>query len=103
MKQELKACPNCPNVGWYVIADENGEQEQVQCQFCDAEPSSVFNVVNTLQSELDTLKQAVIDAVFEFQKNKSDCGADLNGKHSTTILCSNYALNILRSHGLLKE
>jgi len=49
---ELKVCPNCNNVGWYVVADENGEPEQVQCQFCYTEPNSVFNAINALNEQI---------------------------------------------------
>jgi hypothetical protein len=57
---ELKACPNCNNVGWYVMADTNGEPEQVQCQFCYTEPNSVFNVVNALNEQI-TKQSALIE------------------------------------------
>ena len=42
-----KDCPNCDNVGWYVVVNTNtGEAEQEQCQFCYEEPYSVFNLIN---------------------------------------------------------
>jgi hypothetical protein len=54
---ELKACPNCNNVGYYVVEDINGEAEQVQCQFCYTEPNSVFNAVNALNEQIRLLKE----------------------------------------------
>jgi hypothetical protein len=55
---ELKACPNCNNVGWYVVENVNtGEPEQEQCRFCYTEPNSVFNVVNALNEQIRLLKE----------------------------------------------
>jgi hypothetical protein len=36
-------CPNCPDQGWYIVADNSGEPEQVQCEWCYTVPNSVFN------------------------------------------------------------
>ena len=49
---ELKACPNCNNVGWHIIADINGEPELALCQFCYEEPNSIFNVANALNEQI---------------------------------------------------
>jgi hypothetical protein len=61
---ELKACPNCNNVGYYVVEDINGEAEQVQCQFCYTEPNSVFNAVNALNEQI-TKQSALIEMLGE--------------------------------------
>ena len=38
-------CPNCPNQGWYAMPNHQTEEiEQVQCEFCNTEPNSVFNI-----------------------------------------------------------
>ena len=37
-------CPNCPDVGWYVMEDYQGEPEQIQCEFCYTVRNSVFNM-----------------------------------------------------------
>jgi hypothetical protein len=37
-------CPDCDNVGYYIVQDRFGEPEQVQCQFCYTEPNSIFNM-----------------------------------------------------------
>lgn len=39
-----KACPHCPNQGWYIVENkQTGEPEQEQCKWCDCEPDSIFN------------------------------------------------------------
>jgi len=56
--EDLKNCPHCENIGWYVDANHyTGEPEQVQCKFCYTEPKSFFNHIQSLQSQLDTLKE----------------------------------------------
>jgi hypothetical protein len=51
----------------------------------------------------DDLQKRVREAVGVIEKDKFDCGVDLDGRHSTDILCTQYALNILRNHGLIEE
>ncbi len=37
-------CPYCPDQGWYVEPNRNtGEPEQVQCEWCNTNPNSVYN------------------------------------------------------------
>lgn len=58
MTQEYVNCPACPNQGWYAEEDRyTGEPIQVQCEFCETEPNSVFNVVRRLKSETIMLEQ----------------------------------------------
>ena len=41
-------CPNCPDRGWYVVANRNtGEPEQEQCEYCYTVPDSLFNVIQS--------------------------------------------------------
>lgn len=37
-------CPNCDDVGWYVVPGRDGEPEQEQCEFCEMVPNSIFNI-----------------------------------------------------------
>jgi len=38
-------CPDCDNVGWYTDTDPaTGEAMQVQCEFCETAPGSVFRI-----------------------------------------------------------
>lgn len=37
-------CPACPDQGWYVVADNRGEAQQEQCEFCYTNPRSIFNL-----------------------------------------------------------
>lgn len=37
-------CPNCPDQGWYAVQVDEGEFEQVQCEFCYTVENSVFNL-----------------------------------------------------------
>lgn len=37
-------CPNCDDVGWYVVPGRDGEPEQEQCEFCETVPNSIFNI-----------------------------------------------------------
>ena len=53
----FKGCPNCENIGWYIVADNyTGEAQQEQCQFCYTEEDSIFNVMAKLQSANDELE-----------------------------------------------
>ncbi len=36
-------CPNCPNQGWYPEYGHSGEPVQIQCEYCNMEPNSVYN------------------------------------------------------------
>lgn len=38
-------CPNCDDVGFYVIENRQGEPEQCQCQWCYTTPQSRFNAL----------------------------------------------------------
>lgn len=40
-----KKCPNCDDVGFYVIENRQGEPEQCQCQWCYTTPQSRFNAL----------------------------------------------------------
>lgn len=53
----MKRCPNCPDQGWWEDRERfTGDPIQVQCEFCECEPDSVFNVIRNLEHELDELK-----------------------------------------------
>lgn len=44
LESAMQSCPNCPDQGWYAMPNHyTGELEQVQCEFCYANPNSVFN------------------------------------------------------------
>jgi hypothetical protein len=65
---DIKACPNCDNVGWYVVQNvHTGEPEQQQCRFCYTEPDSVFNVVAALRARIEelTIPADVLDTAIE--------------------------------------
>jgi predicted RNase H-like nuclease (RuvC/YqgF family) len=53
----MKSCPNCENIGWYIITNSRGEPEQEKCEFCYTEPDSVFNVVNDLNKTISQLQE----------------------------------------------
>ena len=36
-------CPNCENVGWYMVPDSEGQPTMEQCQWCYTVANSVFN------------------------------------------------------------
>lgn len=46
-----QSCPNCNNLGWYEGESCNGELEQVQCEWCDTTPDSVFNIRQNYQKD----------------------------------------------------
>jgi hypothetical protein len=46
-------CPNCNDVGWYVVTNRStGEAEQEQCEFCYTVPDSLFNVHEEVKAAL---------------------------------------------------
>lgn len=50
IKETGEQCPNCDNVGWYMISNYSSlpwEAEQVQCEFCYTNPNSIFNLMDS--------------------------------------------------------
>lgn len=37
-------CPNCDNIGWFMVPDSSGEPTPEQCQWCHTTPNSKFNL-----------------------------------------------------------
>lgn len=49
--RNAQRCPNCPDQGWYVVANRNtGEPEQEQCEFCCTVADSLFNVIESARA-----------------------------------------------------
>jgi len=48
-----QSCPYCPNVGYYSEAGSDGEEEQVQCEWCETTPNSIHQVKIRLRAVLD--------------------------------------------------
>jgi hypothetical protein len=49
---EIENCPNCDNVGWYMVPDSEGQPTMEQCQWCYTVPNSRFiHWVNSGASE----------------------------------------------------
>lgn len=42
---KAKRCPNCEDVGWYLVEGPHGEPQQEQCKWCDTTPDSRFNAL----------------------------------------------------------
>lgn len=62
-ESEYKNCPHCENVGWYADANPHtGEPEQVQCEFCYTEENSIFNVIQSLTTQLEEAKEKQLRA-----------------------------------------
>jgi hypothetical protein len=40
---EILDCPNCDNVGWYMVPDPEGRPTMEQCQWCYTVSNSRFN------------------------------------------------------------
>lgn len=43
---ESESCPNCPDRGWYSVHNTDGEETQVQCNWCYTVYNSRFNALN---------------------------------------------------------
>ena len=91
---DYKNCPNCPNQGWYVHPNNyTGEPEQVQCEFCECEPNSVFNVINRLEAENAKLKQninkvkadAIREATASLNQNINTNGTEFDMCYSSEL------------------
>ena len=61
----IEDCPNCDNVGWYVVSNHSAypwEAEQVQCEWCHTNPNSKYNheketTSNKKVSEMDSARE----------------------------------------------
>ena len=49
---EVQICRNCPDVGYAIVPNSNGEPEQEQCRFCYTEPRSLFNLCDRARTLL---------------------------------------------------
>lgn len=60
--ENMKSCPNCDDVGWYVVADNfTGEPLQEQCQWCYETTDSKFNVLN--ESPQQSMNHIIADGI----------------------------------------
>lgn len=64
-------CPYCPNEGFYVETDYNGDPEQIQCEWCYTEPKSKFNIPKNISSHFkrpvvnrDSLAKAMSECIY---------------------------------------
>jgi hypothetical protein len=79
-------CPNCLDVGWYMVADSDCEPTPVQCEFCYTEPDSVFNRTRTDVPRLTEALRALIyfaeEASNEVHVNHCPTPLAIRAKHT---------------------
>jgi hypothetical protein len=47
-----QSCPYCPNAGYYSHEEYDGEEEQVECEWCGTTPNSIYQVKTRIRAAL---------------------------------------------------
>jgi hypothetical protein len=51
-------CPNCPDQGWFADGPTD-DPEQIQCEFCEMEENSIFNIKRRIKKLIEARDAAI--------------------------------------------